>query len=68
MNVLRELWDEISSMFAGDAVLTLGALATVALAAVLRYLAPVPPIAAGAVLFAGPVLVLALRVLAAARK
>jgi len=68
MNVLRDLFDEIASMFAGDLPLSVGVVATVLASAALRFLTPVPPIAAGVLLFFGCALMLALRVFAAARK
>jgi hypothetical protein len=68
MNVLKSLIDELASMFAGDLLLSAGIVATILAAAALRFLTPAPPLAAGALLFLGCALVLALRVFAAARK
>jgi hypothetical protein len=68
MNILRDLFDEIASMFAGDLPLSVGVVATILASAGLRFLTPAPPIAAGALLFIGCAATLALRVFAAARK
>ncbi len=68
MSVLRDLLDEIASMFAGDLMLSLGVVATILASAALRFLTHAPPIAAGALLFFGCAATLALRVFAAARK
>jgi hypothetical protein len=68
MNVLRSLFDEIASMFAGDLPLSVGVMAAVVASAGLRFLTPAPPLAAGALLFIGCATTLALRVFAAARK
>jgi hypothetical protein len=67
MNTLREIFDELLGMFAGDAWLSAGALAAVAAAAAVRYLTGAPPVAAGAILFAGCALALTARVIAAAQ-
>ena len=68
MNTLREVFEELFSMFAGDVWLTAGALAAVAAAAALRYLTDESSVAVGAILFAGCALALTVRVIAAAQK
>jgi uncharacterized membrane protein (DUF441 family) len=68
MNTLREVFDELLSMFAGDIWLTAGALVAIAAAAAVRYLTDEPSIAVGAILFAGCALALTLRVIAAAQR
>ena len=67
MRLLREVASEIYSMFAGDAVMTIFAVAIVAVASALRYLTPVPPITIGFGLFAGCLLLLMARVFASAK-
>ena len=68
MNVLRDVFDEIASMFAGDGLLSLGAIGAVGAAAAVRFLTHAPSAVAGAILFAGCALALAARVIAAARR
>lgn len=68
MRLLRSVFDEIVSMFAGDIGLSLSLLAVVALAAALRFLTPFPPVGVGAVLLFGCLGALAYRVIAHARK
>lgn len=62
MSVLRQVVAEIYSMFAGDAVMTLFAVAFVAVASALRFLTPSPPRAIGFALFAACVALLLTRV------
>ncbi len=68
MNVLREVFDEILSMFAGDAMLSAGAIGAIGLAAAVQFLTHAPSVVAGAILFAGCALALAARVIVAARR
>lgn len=68
MRLLREVAAEIYSMFAGDAVMTIFAVAIVAVAAALRFLTPTPPIAIGFGLFAGCLALLMIRVFVHARR
>ena len=62
MNLLRQVLAEIYSMFAGDAVMTMFAVAFVAIATALRLLTPVPARAIGFALFAACVALLLKRV------
>ena len=66
MSVLGEVFAELFSMFAGDARLSLGALAVVAVAALAAAFAS--PLVAGTVLLAGSLAVLVINVLLAARR
>ena len=63
MSLLREVASEIYSMFAGDAVMTIFAIAIVAAAAGLRFLTLTPPIFIGFGLFAGCLSLLICRVI-----
>ncbi|MBL6939017.1 MAG: hypothetical protein ISS15_18270 [Alphaproteobacteria bacterium] len=64
MSVLAEVFAELFSMFAGDARLSLGALAVVALAAAAAWFAA--PLVAAAVLLLGSLAVLVVNVMLAA--
>jgi hypothetical protein len=68
MSVLKEVLDELWSMFVGDRRLTLLALAVVALAAAIVAVFSTHAAFAAGVLLVGTVLVLADAVFAAARK
>jgi hypothetical protein len=68
MSVLKEVLEELWSMFVGDRRLTLLALAVVALAAVIATVFAAHATLAADVLLVGAVLVLADAVFAAARK
>lgn len=68
MNLLRSVFGEVASMFAGDLGLTLALLAIVATAVALRVLTPFPPLGVAAVLLVGCAGVIAYRVVAHARK
>ena len=67
MNVIRDVLEELWSMFVGDRRLTLLTLVIVAIAAAASLLAKAP-LAAAALLFVGAVAVLTDAVFAAARK
>jgi hypothetical protein len=68
MNLVRQLFAELYSMFAGDRVLTIATLGVVAVAAVARFMTPVPRLAVGATLVVGCLVVLVIRVRSEARK
>lgn len=68
MSVLKEVLEELWSMFVGDRRLTLMALAVVVLTAIVATLFTAHAAVAAFVLLAGAVLVLADAVFAAARK
>jgi hypothetical protein len=67
MKLLRELLNEIYSMFAGDLPMSLGVAVVVAVAAAIRYFAPVDPSYAALELVVGSLIVLIWRVCAARR-
>ncbi|MFO7484036.1 hypothetical protein [Oceanibaculum nanhaiense] len=58
MNVLRDVFQEITSMFLGDARLSVAILSVVAIAAGLIEIAGLDPLLAGAILLAGCLAVL----------
>ncbi len=62
MKLLREIFEELYSMFAGDFLLSVGILTVVALAAAVRHFAPVDPSYAALVLMLGSLGVLIWRV------
>lgn len=62
MNILKEVFSELFSMFVADARLTATILATVALAALLITATSLPPLAGGLVLLLGCIAVLFLSV------
>ncbi len=68
MNVIREVLEELWSMFVGDRRLTLLVLAVVALAAALAVFVPSARVLAAVIILAGALAVLADSVLQAARK
>jgi hypothetical protein len=68
MNVIREVLEELWSMFVGDRRLTLLLLLVVAIAAAVAWLARATPIVAASLLLIGAVLVLTDAVFQAARK
>jgi len=53
MSLIREIVAELSSMFAADGRLALGALIVIAIAAILVSALPTHPLAAGVVLLVG---------------
>ena len=53
MMVFRQIASEIYSMFAGDVVMTIFTVAIVLVAAVLRYLTPIPTVLIGFGVLAG---------------
>jgi hypothetical protein len=62
MNILKDVFSELFSMFVADARLTAAILATVALAAVLIDATSLPPVAGGLLLLLGCIAVLYLSV------
>ena len=68
MTLLREIASEIYSMFAGDAVMTILAIAIVSAAATLRFLTATPPIIIGFGLLAGCLALLISRVVVYSRR
>ncbi|MET4103318.1 Flp pilus assembly protein TadB [Roseovarius sp. MBR-78] len=62
MNILKDVFSELFSMFVADARLTATILATVALAALLIVATSLPPLAGGLVLLLGCIAVLFLSV------
>jgi len=58
MNILKDVFSELFSMFVADARLTAAILATVALAALLIAATSLPPLAGGLVLLLGCIAVL----------
>lgn len=62
MNILKDVFSELFSMFVADARLTVAILATIALAAVLIVATSLPPLAGGLVLLLGCIAVLFLSV------
>ncbi|KJS43756.1 hypothetical protein [Roseovarius sp. BRH_c41] len=62
MNILKDVFAELFSMFVADARLTAAILATVALAAILIDATSLPPLAGGLVLLLGCIAVLVLSV------
>jgi len=65
MNIVRDVFEELFSMFAGDRRLAIGIAIVVILAAVVARMAQ--PASAGVVLFAGSVMVLLYSILYAPR-
>jgi hypothetical protein len=68
MNLARQLFAELYSMFAGDRVLTVATLGIVAVAALVRFMTPLPRLAVGAILVVGSLAILVVRVRAEMRK
>ena len=62
MSLMRQVAAEIYSMFAGDVLMTVLAIAFVAIAGALRLLTPIPPEEIGFALFASCVALLLTRV------
>lgn len=68
MSVLREVFAEIYSMFAGDVVMSAGTLAIVAVAMALRMMTSTSPSLIGFGVFGGCVVLLVVRVFTYARQ
>lgn len=68
MNILKDVFSELFSMFVADVRLTAAILATVALAAILINATSLPPLAGGLLLLLGCIAVLFLSVRREARR
>lgn len=68
MSILKDVLAELLAMFAADARLSAGILASVLAAVLLIDLTDLPPLAGGALLLAGCILVLVLSVRREARR